>query len=74
MRELNEKMKSVYCRGHSTETTLLKVCDDILHGFENRQIISLAMLDLSAAFDTVDNSIFLKRLSANFGIEGRALG
>ena len=71
--ELNEKKQSAYRRGHSTETALLKVCDDILRGFENRQVTSLAMLDLSAAFDTVDHSIFLKRLSTDFGIEGRAL-
>ena len=70
---LNENMHSAYRRGHSTETALLKVCDDILRGFENQQVTSLALLDLSAAFDTVDHGIFLRRLSTDYGIEGRAL-
>ncbi len=71
--ELNEKMQSAYRRGHSTETALLKVCDDILRGFEKQHVTSMALLDLSAAFDTVDHTIFLNRLSTDFGIEGRAL-
>ena len=71
--DLNEKLQSAYRRGHSTETALLKVCDDIFRGFEKQHVTIMAMLDLSAAFDTVDHSIFLQRLSADFGIEGSAL-
>ena len=70
--DLNEKMQSAYRRGYSTETALLKVCDDILRGFEKQHVTSMALLDLSAAFDTVDHTIFLRRLSTDFGIEGRA--
>ena len=70
---LNEKMQSAYRRGHSTETALLKVCDDILRGLENQQVTMMALLDLSAAFDTVDHTIFLRRLATEFGIEARAL-
>ena len=70
---LNEKMESAYRRGHSTETALLKVCDDILRGFEKQQVTIMALLDLSAAFYTVDHAIFLDRLSKDSGIGGHSL-
>ena len=69
--DLTEPMQSAYRRGFSTETALLKVCDDILQGFEKQQVSSMALLDLSAAFDTVDHAIFLNRLSTDYAIEGR---
>ena len=66
-------MQSAYRRGHSTDTALLKVCDDILRGFEKQHVTCMAMLDISAAFDTVDHWIFLTRISTDFGIEGCAI-
>ena len=40
---------------------------------DQQQVVALALLDLSAAFDTCDHDIFLNRLQTDFGIEGIAL-
>ena len=62
-----------YRRNHSTETALLKVIRDILLNMNKQQVTILVLLDLSAAFDTVDNSILLNRLSSKLGLNGTAL-
>lgn len=70
---LGENFQSAYKQGHSTETALLRVFNDILHSIDNQKVTILVLLDLSAAFDTVDHKIILQRLQSRFGISGSAL-
>ena len=70
---LLEKHQSAYRQGHSTETALLDVTSTLLENADNGKVSILSLLDLSAAFDTIDHKILLKRLETTFGIEGVAL-
>ena len=66
-------VQSAYHPGHSTETALLKVVNDLLSSADNGDAVILALLDQSAAFDIVDHAILLDRLAARLGISGLAL-
>ena len=70
---LSEVFQSAYKRGHNTETALVRVQNDILRAIDNGDCVILLLLDLSAAFDTVDHNILLSRLGNRFGVEGTAL-
>lgn len=64
----------MYKHFHSTETALLRVQNDTLQALDNGSSVILVLLDLSAAFDTVDHPVVLtrlSRLSRRFGIKGR---
>ena len=66
-------LQSSYRQFHSTETALIKVMNDILLKMNSQHVTMLILLDLSAAFDTVDHRILLERLSDELGIRGTAL-
>ena len=57
---------------HSTETLSILVNDVLLKSMDSKKITALVLLDLSKAFDSVDHSILLKKLS-NIGVSEEAL-
>ena len=71
--ELWPRFRSAYRARHSTKTALLKVLNDFLTASDYGQVSLLNLLDLSAAFDTIDHDILLHRLENVFGIQNSAL-
>ena len=55
------------------ESALLKVKNDILLNMNRQHVTLLVLLDLSAAFDTIDHGILLERLMSAFGVRDTAL-
>lgn len=70
---LFEDFQSGFRAHHSTETALVKVTNDLLSASDEGLLSVLVLLDLSAAFDTIDHHILLKRLEELLGITGTAI-
>jgi hypothetical protein len=70
---LQEKFQSAYRAGHSCETALLRIINDLLLMLDKGNTAVLVLLDLSAAFDTIDHELLLRRLSSDFGINQTAI-
>ena len=70
---LHEVMQSAYKQLHSTETALVRVQNDILTSMDNKRGVILVLLDLSAAFDTIDHGKLLKQLELRLGVKETAL-
>ena len=64
--------QSAYRKNHSCETSLVKLVNDILWNMDRQLVTSIVILDLSAAFDTVDHDLLLDVLGTRFGITGTA--
>ena len=71
--DLHEPLQSAYKIFHSTETALLTVTNDIMLSLDKGENVFLVLLDLSAAFDTVNHPFLLARLQKSFGIRGTVL-
>jgi len=70
---VGEVLQSGFKKHHSTETALLKVFNDIFLATDQGNVTVLLLLDLTAAFDTVDHNILISRLETCVGISGNAL-
>uniref|UniRef100_A0A3B3BU57 Reverse transcriptase domain-containing protein n=1 Tax=Oryzias melastigma TaxID=30732 RepID=A0A3B3BU57_ORYME len=68
-----DQFQSGFRRAHSTETALLRVTNDMLMQSDAGNCSVLLLLDLTAAFDTVDHHVLLDRLKNWVGVSGSAL-
>ena len=67
-----EKFKSAYKAHHSTETALFRVFNDILFFIDQGKGEIKVLLDLSSAFDIVDQAVLFDLWHDTFGISGTA--
>ena len=81
LNQLNEHLNSndLYCPvqsgyrpHHSCETLLVRMTDDINKEIQAGNIVIVVLLDLSAAFDTIDHGILMEKLFKDYGITGKA--
>ena len=61
-------LQSAYRAHYLTETAVLKVFGDILRAIDSGNLAILTMLELSAAFDTVNYTTLLRRLDVLYGL------
>ena len=73
MNDLLDPFQSAYRKGHSTETAIVHVHNDIVSAVDKGNGVCLVLLDLSADFDTVDHTILCTFLEDFIGLEGPAL-
>ena len=70
---LENEYQSAYRCGHSTETTLLSIKNQIHLSLARGEATAVVLLDQSAAFDTIDHDKLLDCLRKWFGVGGRCL-
>ncbi len=68
-----ETFQSGFRKCHSTETAVLKVLNDILMSCDSGDFAILVLLDLTAAFDTVDHAVLIDWLEHCIGLRSVAL-
>ena len=71
--DLFPHLQSAYRKHHSCETALLRVLNDLLSTVDAKRDAVLVLLDLSAAFDTIDHNILIQRLKIRYGLSGSVL-
>ena len=57
------ELQSAFRSGHSTETVLIRLTDQILKNMDDDEVSGLVFIDFRKAFDVIDNELLLKELS-----------
>ena len=65
--------QSAYRAGYSVETCLLSLQSELLEILDRGNAAFLVLLDLSAAFDTINHDLLLHSLHINYNINDKAL-
>jgi hypothetical protein len=61
-------LPSAYCANYSTETVVLRLLTDILQALDHGDLAALTLLDLSAAYDTVDHAALRRLDVVTYGV------
>ena len=70
---LENVSQSAYKQGHSTETALLSIKNEVHLALARGEATAVVLLDQSAAFNTIDHSTLIECLSSWFGVGGVVL-
>jgi len=65
--------QSGFSSHHSKEITVVKIVNDIISSNDSGKVTALVLLDLSAAFDTIDHEILPNCLATDVGVTGIVL-
>ena len=71
--ELFPSLQSGYRKGHSCETAVLRIHNDILFSLDKQSHTCLMLIDLSAAFDTINHNCLLNRLKTLYNMDNVVL-
>ncbi|KAL5260505.1 hypothetical protein ACHWQZ_G010593 [Mnemiopsis leidyi] len=70
---LHAEHQSGYRKNHSCETATLTIYNDMLCINDTKSKVVLLLLDLSAAFDTVNHNMLIKKLKNTYGLNNCVL-
>ena len=70
---LLSKFQSAFRPKHSTLSTLIRMCDDLLKNMDNGELNCVVFLDVRKAFDSINHEILLDKMHNFFGITGTQL-
>ena len=70
---MHTSTQSGYKKFHSCETAVMKIVNDTQSEILKKNCVVLLMLDLSAAFDTIDQCLLIEILKKTYGLDGRVI-